>query len=76
MEKIQIRLTGKTGKIDGYAETILGIFFMTGMLRQHKIGKKVRAGGITQIYIDLEVRPVPLGHLGEADLPEYEGGEE
>lgn len=70
MDKIQIRVTGKTGKIDGHVESILGLLLMTGVLLKQKLSKRLRPNGITQIYIDLELRPAPLGNLGEMDIPD------
>lgn len=76
MLHIQIRLTGKTGEVDGYAELISGMMIMAGMLRGQKLGKRQRPNGITQIYMDLDVKAPPLGHLGELDIPPYEGDTE
>lgn len=70
MDKIQIRVTGQTGKIDGHVESILGTFAMMGVLLKRKLSKRVRPNGITQIYIDLELKPPPLGNLGEDDIPD------
>lgn len=76
MQSLQIRLTGKTGKIDGYAEIILGVFAISQLLVSHKMGVKRRPHGITQIYMDLVLRDAPLGNMGESDLPDYKGENE
>lgn len=76
VEKVQIRLTGRKGQVDGYVEMILGILGMTGVLVNHKLSKKDRAVGVSRIYIDLDLRTPPLGNLGDADMPEYTGGDE
>lgn len=67
---IEIRFTGKTGQIDGYVEMMLGILVMSNMLRAHHLTKKTRPNGTTVIYLDVEVMPPPLGHLGEGDIDE------
>lgn len=69
MNQISLRLRGKTGQIDGYAEMILGIFTVSGVLLKHSMTKKLRRHDITDIYLELTVKAPPLGHLGEDDIP-------
>lgn len=73
VSKIQVRLTGKTGEVDGYAEFIIGTMVLGGILLSVNTGVKRRPHGISQIYIDLDLKKPPLGHLGETDLSEYTG---
>lgn len=70
--QVEIRITGKTGEIDGYVEFALGMFNFGGLLIDHKLSKTTRADGQTEIYIDLVLKAPPLGNLGEADIPERE----
>lgn len=72
-EKIQIRLTGESGKIDGYMEMIIGMLVMTGVMKSVNKSKRSIHPGETQIYLDVEILPPPLGNLGDDDLPTYGG---
>jgi len=73
--RVQIRVTGKDNEIDGYVEIILGVFAMSNVLVSHRLSKRPRQTGITQLYIDAELAHPPLGHMGTQDLPEYDGDE-
>lgn len=70
MPELEIRVTGKTGEVDGYVEIILGVLFMSGLLLKKTLSNRTRPNGKTQIYIDAHVPAAPLGHLGESDIPE------
>jgi hypothetical protein len=72
-QKVQIRLTGETGKVDGYMEIVVGMLFMTGVVGSLQKSKRSIHPGETQIYLELEMLPPPLGNLGEDDLPTYAG---
>lgn len=69
-QSIQVRITGKTGEVDGYMEYILGTLSLGGTLISHKLSKRVRPNGITQLYIDATVSPAPIGNMGTDDIPE------
>ena len=70
-QKIQVRFTGKKGKVDGYVETLLGTLMITGqLLKQPKFNKRYRDNDIVQIYVNLELQDPPLGNLGENDITE------
>lgn len=75
-KRIQIRVTGASGETDGYVEMLLGMLHFTNVLVSHNLSKKRRAGGVIQIYMDLVLRPAPIGNLGENDMKEYEGDQE
>lgn len=75
-ESVQIRVTGRVGQVDGYVEMILGIYAMSGLLLAHKIGKRVRPGGVIQIYLDMTLKTPPLGNIGTQDIPVYHGDNE
>ena len=70
---IQVRLTGKTGQVDGVMEMVVGMFAMTGvLLRVDKYGTDDDKG-TSKIYLEFVMMPPPLGNLGEGDLPPYTG---
>lgn len=70
---VQIRVTGRKGQVDGYVEMILGTLMLSGVLVNHQLGKKDRAGGVSQIYMDLNLLPAPLGNIGDGDIVDYKG---
>lgn len=72
-KKVQIRLTGETGQVDGYMEMFIGMLVMTGVLGSVNKSKRSIHPGETQIYLDVEMLPPPLGNLGEDDMPTYGG---
>ncbi len=72
-KKVQIRLTGETGEIDGYMEMFIGMLVMTGVIGTLSKSKRNIHPGETQIYLDVEMLPPPLGNLGDDDLPPYTG---
>lgn len=73
MPEIEIRITGKTGEVDGYLEILLGTMNLAGILRGHELSKIQRDDYKTELYIDAVVRQPPLGHQGEDDIPDRRG---
>lgn len=71
--KVQIRLTGKTGEIDGIMEIVVGMFMMTNILLSVDKSVTDNDRGTSKIYLDFILRPPPLGNQGEGDLPPYTG---
>jgi hypothetical protein len=66
--RVTFTVTAETGKCDGYAELVMGMFTFTQMyLSQPKLKRKVE-GGKTIITIETELRDAPLGHMGESDI--------
>lgn len=72
-KNVQIRITGKSGEVDGYMEMFIGMLVMTGVLKSVNKSKRNIHPGETQIYLDVEMLPPPLGNMGDDDLPQYDG---
>lgn len=72
-QRIQIRIHGKKGQIDGVMEIITGLLAISNVLRGKAEYRRDGQPGESYIYLDLDITPPPLGNLGESDLPEYKG---
>lgn len=68
MAKVRFEITGDMP--DGYAEILLGILSMSGMLRQHKLSKRKNADGKYTVILDVIGYAPPLGSMGLEDIPD------
>ena len=67
---IKTKITIEGDMIDAYAELILGLFLMTGILKNQRMSKYEKADKSHALIIRAETRKPPLGSLGLSDIPE------
>jgi len=68
--KVQIEISGDM--IDGFAEIIMGVLFMTGLLIRRTLTKRKNPDGSYTLILRLETKKPPLGSLGLKDIPDEE----
>lgn len=68
MAKVRFEITGDMP--DGYAEIILGVIHMSGMLRKHKLSKRKNPDGNYTVIVEIEGAAPPLGSMGLEDIPD------
>lgn len=68
MAKVRFEITGDMP--DGYAEIILGVFAMSGLLNRHKLSKRKNPDGNYTVILDIEGHKPPLGSMGLEDFPD------
>ena len=68
MAKVRFEITGDMP--DGYAEIVMGILFMSGMLKSKKLSKRKNSNGSYTVILDIEGHKPPLGSLGLEDIPD------
>lgn len=68
MAKVRFEISGDMP--DGYAEIIMGVLWMSGMIKNKKLSKRKNANGSYTIILDIEGHNPPLGSLGLEDIPD------
>jgi len=64
----RVLITISGDMIDAFAEIILGILFMSGLLRGHKMTKTKNDDGSYTLLLRIESKEPPLGELGLDDI--------
>lgn len=69
--QVSISVFGKTGKVDGYMEMIIGTLFVSDILLSPPVYQKITGDdGNTQLIAHVLLKTPPLGHMGEGDYSE------
>jgi len=65
-QNVTLKLIGQSGQIDGYAETIIGLFSLSGVLLElPKATKNNLENDQVELVFELLLAPSPLGNLGD-----------
>lgn len=70
MAKVRFEITGDMP--DSYAEIILGVLSMSGMLHAHQLTKRKNPDGNYTVILHVTGRKPPLGSMGLEDIPDEE----
>lgn len=68
MAKVRIEITGDMP--DGYAEIILGVLSLSGMLHAHQLTKRQNIDGKYTVILHITGKNPPLGSMGLEDIPD------
>jgi hypothetical protein len=68
MAKVRFEIAGDMP--DGYAEIVLGVLLMSGLLRSQKLSKRKNPDGTYTVIVDVTGGLPPLGSMGLEDIPD------